>query len=209
MADQATPAAEPAAELERVHLWDPVVRLCHWVLTVSFVGAWWTGMYGPNVMTWHFYFGYAVIGAVAVRLVWALIGPESARLTGYFYGPGTTVRYLAGMFRRQPSRWRGHNPLAGPIMLVMLLVVGAAGVTGLFIDPDDFVNVGPLAHLVDRSTHRAMTTWHIRLADWSLVLIAIHIAGISFYTFWKRENVILPMITGRKLVAKRPSDKTG
>lgn len=197
------PDAQADSRLERVKYWDPVVRLCHWVLTVSFIGAWWTGTYGPNVMTWHFYFGYAAIATVAVRLVWGVIGPESASLKEYFYGPRTTLRYLSTMFRRQPSHWRGHNPLAAPVMLAMLLVIGAAGVTGLFIDPDDFVNVGPLAHLVDRSTHRAMTGWHVWLSNLSWLLIAVHIAGISFYTFWKREGVIMPMIHGWKLVRRK------
>lgn len=189
--------------LERVRMWDPVVRLCHWTLTVSFIGAWWTGKFGPSVMTWHFYFGYVVIATVAVRLLWGLVGPESARLSAYFYGPATTIRYLRGMFRRAPSHWRGHNPLAAPVMLAMLVVVGALGVSGLFIDPDDFVNVGPLAHLVDRATHRQMTAWHVWLSNASLVLIGVHMAGIAFYTFWKREKVVWPMITGWKLVRRK------
>jgi cytochrome b len=195
-------SASPPGGLQEIRLWDPVVRICHWVLTVSFLGAWALGEFGPNVMTWHFILGYVALGAIVVRLCWAVVGPPSARFASYFYGPSAILGYLRHMFRRQPSYWPGHNPVAGPIILGLLFVALAVCVTGLFVDPDDYVNVGPLAGWVDAATRRAANSWHRLLADVAMVLVVLHVSAITFYRVWKHENVVLPMITGRKLVRK-------
>ena len=195
-------ASTDAADLEEIRLWDPVVRICHWVLTVSFLVAWGLGEFGPDVMTWHFITGNVALGAMIVRLCWAFIGPPSARFAAYFYGPAATFGYLRHMFERRPSYWPGHNPVAGPIIFALLLVALAVAVTGLFVDPDDYVNVGPLAAYVDSATQRAANSWHQWLADLAIVLVVLHVSAILFYRVWKHENMVLPMITGSKRVRK-------
>ncbi len=191
-----SPDTPPAVETLR--LWDPLLRLFHWALALCVAAAWGLGHFGPDVMTLHFAFGYAVLGLLAFRLLWALVGPRPARLSSLIYGPSRMLRYLAHLFRRSPSGWRGHNPLGGLYILVLLTVLLAQGLTGLFADPEDYINTGPLAAQVPIGLSRTSLGWHDRLGNIIAGLVALHLAAIGFYRFWKHEDLIRPMITGKK-----------
>ena len=76
------------AEPVRVRLWDPLLRIYHWLLAFCVIAAWLLGQFGPANMWLHFWFGYAVIGLLVFRLVWGLVGPEPARFSHFITGPG-------------------------------------------------------------------------------------------------------------------------
>ena len=82
----------------------------------------------------------------------------------------------------------------------MLLLLAAQAGTGLFIGSDDFFESGPLQHLIDESLSDRLNWWHHTLAQAVLAIIGLHVIAILFYLGWKRENLILPMITGWKWV---------
>lgn len=189
--------------VETRKLWDPLLRLFHWLLAGAVIVAWYLGKFGPNVMTWHFWAGYMVIGLLAFRLVWGLVGPRPARFTSLIHSPNATVGYLRHMFSRSPSHWPGHNPLGGLSVIAMLAMLAAQVSTGLISDPDDFINVGPLASYVSSATRAKAVGWHEAGATIILVLVLLHVAMILFYRFWKKEDLISPMITGDKLVRRK------
>lgn len=58
-----------------------------------------------------------------------------------------------------------------------------------------------MAGKVSDDTWAAATKWHLWLFDVLLVVIALHIAANILYLVWKRENLVKPMITGRKKAA--------
>ncbi|MGC9369536.1 MAG: cytochrome b/b6 domain-containing protein [Paracoccaceae bacterium] len=188
--------------IETIRLWDPALRLFHWALVVCVVAAWLLGRFGPSIMTLHFYFGYAVLALLAFRVIWGLFGPTAARFSHFLYGPGTTLRYMARIGRREPSYWPGHNPVGALSVFVLLAVLIAQALTGLFADPDDFINVGPLADSVSRDTALAAAGWHYRLSLAVLALVVLHVSAVAFYRLWKREDLVRPMITGRKAVRR-------
>lgn len=188
--------------LEEIRLWDPALRLFHWALAICVVAAWGLGRFGPSIMTLHFYFGYAAIALLAFRVIWGVFGPASARFSHFLYGPRTTLRYLAQVGRRVPGYWPGHSPLGALGVYSLLAVLIAQVVTGLYADPDDFINVGPLAETVSRETAIKSAGWHYRLSRIVLVLVVLHIAAVGFYRLWKGEDLVRPMITGRKAVRR-------
>jgi cytochrome b len=202
MAPEDASADPGAGETARVRLWDPGVRLFHWALTAAFATSWLLGEFGPAIMTWHFWSGYVIAGLLAFRLVWGLAGPRPARFASFLYGPRRVARYAAGVWRRQPSRWPGHNPLGGWAVAAMLVLLAAQVATGLVADPEDYINVGPLAGYVSIETSRTALAWHHRLSSILLGLVALHVAAIVFYRVWKREDLIGPMIHGRKRVRR-------
>lgn len=57
-------------------VWDPVVRLFHWVLVVVFAISWLTA---DELQRVHEIAGYVVAGLVAFRLVWGLVGSRYVR----------------------------------------------------------------------------------------------------------------------------------
>lgn len=187
-------------KLRRVRLWDPALRLFHWALAICVCASWYLGEFGPGVMTLHFYFGYAVIALLAFRLVWGLFGPWPARFRDFIYSPGTFLGYLRGVSRRKPSHWAGHNPVGALSVFVLLGVLAFQSFTGLFSDPDDFINKGPLADSVSGAWVGWATGWHNSLPPLILLLVVLHVVAIIFYKVWKGENLVTSMIHGRKLV---------
>lgn len=192
------PRPAPDSTLERVRIWDPLLRIFHWSLMVCVMAAWLLGRFGPDVMTLHFYFGYAVLGLLAFRVLWGFVGPKYARFASFAYGPVRILRYAGRMLRREPSYWRGHNPMGGFFALAMLAVLAVHAGCGLFADPEDYINVGPLAEWVGIDVARAALSWHGVLSWVVLGLVLLHVAAIMFYWLWKRENLIEPMLKGRK-----------
>ncbi|TCP61975.1 cytochrome b [Rhodovulum bhavnagarense] len=190
------------SDLETVRVWDPLLRIFHWSLTLCVVAAWGLGQFGPDVMTLHFYFGYAVLGLLAFRVIWGFVGPEHARFANFAYGPFSILKYVFGMFRRKPSYWRGHNPLGGFFVFVLLAVLAVQAGSGLFVDPEDYINVGPLAKYVGSDSRLAALSLHDVMGWVVLGLVALHVAAIGFYNKWKGENLVTPMVTGRKTVRK-------
>lgn len=186
----------------RTKIWDPLLRGFHWLLAASVITTWLLGKFGPAKMTLHFWLGYLILGLLAFRLVWGFVGPETARFSHFVRGPGAIARYVGGMFRREPSYSHGHNPLGALSVIALLAMLAAQATTGLFIDPDDYINVGPLADTVSSATRKSMASWHHFLAPLILILVLLHVGVILFYRFWKGEDLIRPMITGWKMVRR-------
>lgn len=192
--------------LERVRLWDPAIRIFHWALLICVVAAWGLGKFGPDIMTLHFYFGYAVAALLGFRLIWGLVGPKAVRFTHFIYSPKTTLSYASKIMERKPSYWRGHNPVGAMAVFALLGVLIAQVATGLMGDPDDYINVGPLASYVGYDNASLAIDIHETLASILLILVIIHVAAVAFYKLWKREDLIKPMITGWKWVKKTETD---
>lgn len=188
---------------QRVRVWDPALRVFHWTLAFLVIASWVLGQWGPGRMTLHFWSGYAITALLVFRLVWGFVGPPSARFASFIRGPRATITYVRSFHRREPSYWEGHNPMAAWSVIAMLVLLAVQVGTGLVSDPDDFINVGPLADKVSRSTSTAAVGWHHLGATLILILVAVHVATILYYRFWKREDLIRPMITGWKMVRRR------
>ncbi|MDO5620492.1 MAG: cytochrome b/b6 domain-containing protein [Paracoccus sp. (in: a-proteobacteria)] len=179
-------------------VWDLGTRLFHWGLVICVTGAWLLGEFGPNQMTLHFWFGYGVAGLLVFRLIWGLIGPRNARFVNFIYGPSSILNYAQGLLRRQPSHWNGHNPLGSLSVFAMLAALIVQVGSGLVADADDYINIGPLAKYVSTAISRQAVALHDTMQAVILLLVVLHIATIVFYRVWKRENLVKPMITGRR-----------
>lgn len=186
----------------RTKIWDPLLRGFHWLLAAAVIATWLLGKLGPAKMTLHFWLGYFILGLLAFRLVWGFVGPEPARFSHFLRGPGAIRRYAGRMFAREPSYWPGHNPLGALSVIALLALLAAQATSGLFIDPDDYINVGPLADTVSSATRKSMRSWHHTGATLILILVVLHVGVILFYRFWKREDLVRPMITGWKMVRR-------
>ncbi|MFH5773031.1 cytochrome b/b6 domain-containing protein [Paracoccus sp. NGMCC 1.201697] len=205
MAGSATRPAPDDPVLE-VALWDPLLRGFHWTLALFVSLGWCLGQFGPAKMTLHFWCGYVVIGLLLFRLVWGFIGPAPARFSHFLRGPGAVAGYMRGIFLREPSHWPGHNPLGALSVIAMLAVLAAQVSSGLISDPDDYINIGPLAGYVSPALRAKAVGWHEVGANLVLILVLLHVAMILFYRFWKREDLVRPMLTGRKQVRDRGTD---
>lgn len=183
-------------EQQRVYVWDLPVRLFHWGLVVALGLAWYSGEQGLSWWDVHKWSGYAVVILVLFRILWGVIGSETARFTDFVAGPRTVATYLRDWWRdRTPSR--GHNPLGGWAVLVLVGLVLAQAVTGLFAT-DDILYSGPLTGYVGSEMERTMTRLHTRIFDVLLILVTLHVAAIAAYRLVRGERLLIAMITGYK-----------
>ena len=79
----------------------------------------------------------------------------------------------------------------------MLLALLIQAVTGLFAN-DDILTEGPLFDWVSKATSDTLTRVHKLNVDVIIALVCIHVLAVLFYLFYKRENLVKPMITGVK-----------
>lgn len=182
-------------------IWDPALRIFHWSLAIAVTAGWLLGKFGPLQMTVHFWMGYAVAALLLFRLVWGVIGPQNARFTTFVRGPGAVLRYLRTLPVRAggavTAPVTGHNPLGGWSVVAMLVVLALQVITGLTLDPEDYINTGPLAGYVSSDWNREALALHHTLGGILMVLVVLHVGAILFYRFWKKQDLVTPMVTGR------------
>jgi cytochrome b len=177
--------------------WDLPVRLFHWLVVLLVISQIVTASVGGTAMQFHAFGGYAILTLVLFRVLWGFFGGTHARFRDFVRGPGAVVRYAKSMRRGPHSAHRGHNPLGGWSVLAMLGSLLVQATTGLFAN-DDVMMEGPLAkHVSDRASE-IVTAIHDVNAVVLLTLVAVHIAAVLFYLLARKENLIAPMITGRK-----------
>lgn len=174
----------------RIRLWDLPLRLFHWSLVATVLGAISTGLIGGGWMVWHGRLGLAVVGLLAFRLVWGFVGSTHARFAAFFPTPGKIAAYLRG-------QWQGvgHNPLGALSVFALLGLLAFQAASGLLAN-DDIAFNGPLYPLIDKALSDAATGWHRLAVNALYLLLALHVAAIAFHARIKRQNLIRPMITG-------------
>ncbi len=183
--------------LIEVPVWDGFVRVFHWSLVLLFAAAVVTGKLGGEWIVWHMRCGYAILTLVVFRILWGFFGSAHARFADFLYGPRAILGFLQQLFRPSPSHVAGHNPLGGWMVLVLLLLLLAQAIMGLFSN-DEIATTGPLYRYVSEATSITLMKWHRQLGDLLLILVAIHIAAVLFHLFVKKEGLVRAMLSGRK-----------
>ena len=182
-----------------VRVWDLPTRTFHWALVVLIALQYATGEFHVLDMRWHFWFGYATLALILFRVLWGLVGSQTSRFSEFVRGPRSVASYLRAQLSTNPQISVGHNPLGGWSVLALLASIALQLVTGLFAS-DEIDTDGPLVGLVAQRTVK----WMTRLHEWNqnalLVLIGLHVLAALLYLLLKRENLIMPMISGRKSV---------
>lgn len=188
---------------KRIHLWDLPTRLFHWLLVLSIAGAIISGEIGGGLIDWHGKIGIFIVGLIAFRLVWGLLGSTYARFAHFFPTSAKLKAYLRG-------EWRGlgHNPLGALSVFGLLGLVAFQVLSGLVAN-DDISFYGPLFDLVSKDLSNRLTGLHHLASKLLLALIALHLAAIVYYAHVKKENLVKPMLTGWKESSAGESAKGG
>ena len=187
----------------RQRVWDPLIRIWHWLLAISVIGGWLLGEYRDfDTIAYHMYLGYTTGGLVLLRILWGIVGPPPVRFRTLWSSLSGTRTYLGRIMQRAPSGVAGHNPLGALSVFAMLLSLAVQVATGLFSEDDGLFSEGPLAGLVSSGTRATLGAIHHQNARVLLVLVGLHVAAILFYLIWKKENLVRPMISGWKVVRR-------
>ena len=180
-----------------LRVWDLPTRLFHWLLVAMVVSSFATAKLGGNWMLYHERCGEVILALLLFRVAWGFIGSPPSRFRTFLAGPGAVFRYALTLFRRDADHHLSHNPLGGWSVMAMLLVLFVQAGTGLFAN-DDIATEGPLYKWVSKAASDRLTSIHHVNHDLIIVLVAVHVAAVLFHLIYKRENLITPMITGKK-----------
>jgi cytochrome b len=167
----------------KVLVWDVPTRVFHWLLALSFAGAFLTAD-SERYRDVHVMLGYTVLGLVAFRLVWGLIGTRYARFWSFAYGPRSVLTYVKSLFTHSPQHHPGHNPAGSWAIYALLALSLLAGASGYAA----YNEIG--GHWMEEL--------HEALANTLLVVVFVHIGGVVVSSLLHRENLVRSMLTGYK-----------
>jgi len=184
----------------KIRIWDPLVRLFHWSLVGSFTTAY---LSQEDYLALHSRAGYLITALVLWRIVWGFVGSDYARFADFVRSPAMAWRYLNDSLRRRAKRYLGHNPAGGAMVVLLLCCLLLTAISGMAVyGMGD--HAGPLALLSHPGTDAGFV-WQDRfenihefLANFTLMLIAVHVIGVVVESVLHRENLVRAMIDGRK-----------
>lgn len=176
-------APHDAAARHPVLVWDAPVRVFHWLMVLSFAGAYVTAE-SERWRLLHVTLGYTLAGLVVFRIIWGLVGTRYARFSNFVRGPQAVARYLGAMLRRQPEHHVGHNPAGALAILALLGLALALAMSGWAVYND--------------LAGEWLEEVHETVANLMLALVCVHVAAVVLSSWLHRENLVRAMISGRK-----------
>ena len=184
---------------ESIKVWDLPLRIFHWLLVIGFFIAYLTE---DELLTIHVWAGYLVFALLLFRLVWGFIGNGYARFSSFLCSPVKSAVYVKELVALKAKRYIGHNP-AGAAMIVLLLIsLLMTSITGFAVYGAD-QGAGPLANIVGASHEKIWKEVHEFFANFSLLLVFVHIVGVVAESVIHRENLAKAMWHGYKKAADK------
>ncbi len=188
-----------------IRVWDAPVRLFHWLL-LTLVVALYVSQF-LDLMWLHYRLGEAALSLVIFRLLWGFFGSETALFAQFLTPPRAAIAYLAAFRRPAKGDTIGHNPAGGWMVVLLLLLLAAQALSGLFARADPH-SAGPLNHFLGKPASDLVSAFH----SWNfyvlLAAIAVHVAAIVAHAALRGENLLRPMISGKKrLPAATPAPR--
>ncbi len=169
------------------YVWDPIVRICHWTLVISFSVAFlthnseWQRLTDVNA-------GYIAATVILIRVIWGFLNTGYAKFESFPPDPERALRYTFKIFKGRARPFVGHNP-AGSLVIYLMLGTGIMTVVSGFLVYNDGWLINDPGYLQDLHFFAAWA-W--------LILIASHVTGVITESILHKENLILAMITGIK-----------
>jgi cytochrome b len=168
---------------QKILVWDIPLRIFHWLLALSFAGAFLTAE-SERWRNVHVAFGYTTLGLIVFRALWGVAGTRYARFSAFAFGPRRVLSYLRSLVTSTPQHYVGHNPAGSWAIYALVALTITAGLTGYMT----FNEIGG----------DWLEDVHEAAANTLLTLVIVHIAGVVVSSIVHRENLVRAMLTGYK-----------
>lgn len=169
--------------MQKVYVWDPVVRLFHWTLAFSFAA---NAFIIDDDSDLHEYIGYTVMGLVLIRILWGFIGTQYARFKSFPPSISGAVEQLSEIALRRNRIHLGHTPLGALMIYNLLASLLVLTLSGFLMTTDLFWGVEWPEEL-----HEASVNW----VEFSVLL---HIGAVIFESRRTQVNLVHAMVSGHK-----------
>ena len=190
---------EDSTMKKSILVWDLPTRLFHWLLVGSMFFMIFSAKQGGAWMAWHLRCGLFILSLLAFRIFWGFVGSDTARFASFFK-PSQIPRYLRHEISENEQA--GHNPLGALMVVAMIVVIGIQIITGLFsMDVNAYVYNGYLSRFAGNYAE-TFRNIHANIVPLLLLMIALHVLAVLVYLFVRKNNLIHPMITGRKKLSE-------
>jgi cytochrome b len=123
---------------------------------------------------------------VVLRFLWGFTGTRYARFRSFPLGARAFVRHLTAFVAGRDDGHVGHDPFASWAALAMLASVVGVAVTGTM-----------------SVAVPSMRRMHHLFAYAAVALVVVHVMGVVLSALRRRENLVLGMLDGKKMVTAR------
>jgi cytochrome b len=183
---------------KHVLIWDLPLRIFHWLFACTVIASWYTSDQDNDLIDIHMKLGYFALGLLVFRILWGFVGTKHSLFSSFFPTPNRLRLYIADIRNNQIKNSTGHNPLGSLMVFLMIFLISLQAISGLFIN-DDVFSSGPYYDSVSKEVEQVMMFLHHNVFDFMIAAIVMHLLAIAYYVRIKKQSLILPMITGKKL----------
>jgi Ni/Fe-hydrogenase 1 B-type cytochrome subunit len=156
-----------APKIQRILVWSRALRIAHWLMALSvlvLLATGWSSGLNPVIAEtardYHYIAGAVLILALALRLYLLFFGRGSDLLADCetdrhrLTQAGEMLRFYLSLGRTPLPRWYAHNPLWGPIYLLLFLFLLLQALSGVLL----LQGIGLFAGLSLYGLHQLVST---------------------------------------------------
>jgi cytochrome b len=166
-----------------VVVWDPFVRIFHWLTAALFLANYWWLEAGETPHEWV---GYGIAALVALRIVWGFVGSHNARFASFLPTPARLRNHWQSLRSRRFDPAEGHNPLGAMMILLLLLLLTVTALSGWMQGLDRFWGEDWVQQL------------HQYSADALMFAVVIHVSAVILMSLYSGQRLIRTMVTGKR-----------
>ncbi|MDH5559609.1 MAG: cytochrome b/b6 domain-containing protein [Deltaproteobacteria bacterium] len=180
----------------KIKVWDLPTRLFHLLLILCVLGVFISSL-KENQLFYHVWFGELILVLLLFRLGWGWLGHFFSRFGNFLLPPKPVLSYVKVLIKGENPKSLGHNPLAGWVMIFLLVLLSMITVSGLIVLGGE-EKIGFLATLITVPQGHFAKSIHVFLSKLLVVSIGIHLLGVLLNSLLHKENYVISMITGKK-----------
>ena len=169
--------------MQRIKVWDPVVRGFHWTLVAGFAA---NALFVEDDGKLHQWIGYGIVGLVALRVAWGIVGTRYARFASFPPSLSASLGQLGEIAGRDAQIHVGHTPLGALMIYNLLATLLVIGLSGHLMTTDMFWGVEWPEEL------------HEVAVAWAEISVVLHVAAVFFESWRTSVNLPRAMVTGCK-----------
>ncbi|MBQ4834464.1 cytochrome b/b6 domain-containing protein [Pseudoalteromonas sp. MMG010] len=178
-----------------IKVWDGFIRSFHWLLVLSIAGLYFSADEG--MIELHFVLGFFTLALIATRLIWGVIGSQTAKLSSLIHSPIAVFKSFKT--NAQPI---GHSAPGSYMILAFFGLIITQLISGL-MSSDGILSDGPLAQYVSSDTIDFANWIHHLNFDILTYAIVFHVLAIVIYKI-KGKPLVKAMVTGSTTHSLQP-----